>query len=149
MCNPFRAGWGGYGKYWPDSGYANGLQVERITERGDRRAGGSAAPGRRTHDLRPVPVRGQTGCREKPAIRAAWRLAMREKLSQPQAKRTYALRQCTVEPVFGIVKEAMGFRRFLTRGVASVSNEWRLVNLAYNFRRLHNLRRTMACCATG
>jgi len=132
-----------------DSGYANGLQVEQLQKQGIDVLVAVQAPGRRTHDLRPVPVRGQTGCREKPAIRAAWRLAMREKLSQPQAKRTYALRQCTVEPVFGIVKEAMGFRRFLTRGVASVSNEWRLVNLAYNFRRLHNLRRTMAYCATG
>ena len=44
-----------------------------------------------------------------------------------------------VEPVFGIVKEAMGFRRFLLRGLEEVEGEWALVALAYNCRRLNNL----------
>ena len=51
----------------------------------------------------------------------------------------YRLRQQTVEPVFGIIKEALGFRRFSLRGVAGVDLEWTLVCLAYNLRRLHRL----------
>jgi hypothetical protein len=46
----------------------------------------------------------------------------------------YKLRQQTVEPVFGIIKQAMGFRRFSLRWHAKVSLEW---ILAYNLKRLH------------
>ena len=45
-----------------------------------------------------------------------------------------------MEPVFGIVKEAMGFRRFLLRGLTKVEGEWALVTLAYNCKRLHRLK---------
>jgi transposase len=51
----------------------------------------------------------------------------------------YKLRQQTVEPVFGIIKEALGFRRFSLRGLAKVCLEWTLVTLAYNLKRLHRL----------
>lgn len=51
----------------------------------------------------------------------------------------YQLRQQTVEPVFGIIKEAMGFRRFLLRGLEKVSLEWTLVCVAYNMNRLHRM----------
>jgi hypothetical protein len=46
----------------------------------------------------------------------------------------YKLSKQTVEPVFGIIKQAMGFRRFSLRGHAKVSLEWKL---AYNLKRLH------------
>jgi len=49
----------------------------------------------------------------------------------------YKQRQQTVEPVFGIIKAALGFRRFHLRGLAKASLEWTLVTLAYNFKRLH------------
>ena len=45
----------------------------------------------------------------------------------------------TVEPVFGIIKSAMGFRHFLLRGKRKVALEWSLITLAYNFRRLARL----------
>jgi DDE family transposase len=48
----------------------------------------------------------------------------------------YKLRQQTVEPVFGIIKEALGFRRFSMRGSAKATLEWTLVCLAYNLKRL-------------
>jgi transposase len=51
----------------------------------------------------------------------------------------YKQRQQTVEPVFGILKAVLGFRRFLLRGTAKVSLEWTLVSLAYNLKRLHRL----------
>lgn len=46
-------------------------------------------------------------------------------------------RKSTVELVFGCIKEAMGFRRFLLRGIDKVRGEWALVCLAYNLRKLH------------
>ncbi|PIK73175.1 IS5/IS1182 family transposase, partial [Methylobacterium frigidaeris] len=51
----------------------------------------------------------------------------------------YRLRKQTVEPVFGIVKAAMGFRQFLRRGLAAVEAEWTLVALAYNAKRMARL----------
>jgi hypothetical protein len=49
----------------------------------------------------------------------------------------YKLRQQTVEPVFGIIKQAMRFRRFSLIGRSKVRLEW---NLAYNLKRLHIVR---------
>lgn len=48
----------------------------------------------------------------------------------------YRLRKQTVEPVFGQIKEGLGFRRFLMRGLEKVSQEWRLVCAAFNLRKL-------------
>jgi transposase len=64
---------------------------------------------------------------------------MRHRLKTGSGKALYKLRQQTVEPVFGIIKSAMGFRQFLLRGLEKVSLEWQLVCLAYNFRRLHRM----------
>ena len=47
----------------------------------------------------------------------------------------YRLRKQTVEPVFGQIKEAMGFRRFLLRGVSAVRIEWSLVCTARTLRK--------------
>jgi transposase len=64
---------------------------------------------------------------------------MRRKLISEEGKEIYRHRKMTVEPVFGIIKQAMGFRRFSFRGQEKVSKEWGLVCLAYNLRRLFNL----------
>ncbi len=53
---------------------------------------------------------------------------------------TYARRKQRVEPVFGIIKSVMGFREFLTRGLANVHGEWLLVCLAWNLKRMAVLR---------
>ena len=45
-----------------------------------------------------------------------------------------------MEPVFGIIKEIMGFRRFLLRGREKVSLEWLLVCVSYNLKRLFTLK---------
>ena len=68
-------------------------------------------------------------------------LAMAAKLRTPEGRKMYRRRSRTVEPVFGIIKAAMGFRQFLLRGLRKVTGEWNLVCLAYNFRRLHRLQR--------
>jgi hypothetical protein len=62
-------------------------------------------------------------------------------MSGEESKLLYRLRKQTVEPVFGIVKRAMGFRQFLLRGIEKVENEWQLVLCAYNLKRLAVLMR--------
>ena len=58
---------------------------------------------------------------------------------RPTGKSRYKKRQQTVEPVFGIVKSAIGFTRFHLRSIQNVATEWLLVALADNCRRLHRL----------
>ena len=57
---------------------------------------------------------------------------MRAKLGTESGRALYARRKTIVEPVFGQIKEARGFRRFLLRGLAKVRGEWRLVCLTHN-----------------
>ena len=66
--------------------------------------------------------------------------AMAHALKTARGKTLYALRKQTVEPVFGIIKETMGFRRFSLRGLQAVRGEWSLVTMAWNIKRLHVLR---------
>jgi len=65
---------------------------------------------------------------------------MKHALKTRAGKETYALRKQTVEPVFGIIKSVMKFRQFMLRGLANVKNEWTLVCLAWNLKRMAVLR---------
>ena len=65
---------------------------------------------------------------------------MKHTLKTQAGKKAYALRKQTVEPVFGIIKSVMKFRQFLLRGLANVRNEWTLVCLAWNLKRMAVLR---------
>jgi transposase len=66
--------------------------------------------------------------------------AMKHALKTKTGRAAYALRKQTVEPVFGIIKSVMGFRQFLLRGLENVQNEWTLVCLAWNLKRMAVLR---------
>jgi transposase len=65
--------------------------------------------------------------------------AMAHRLKTPEGRALYALRKHTPEPVFGIIKSALGFRQFLLRGLDNVRGEWNLVTMAYNVKRLFAL----------
>lgn len=65
---------------------------------------------------------------------------MKLRLNTVEGREIYRLRKCTVEPVFGIIKQILGFRQFLLRGLANVKGEWSLVCIAYNLKRLHSLK---------
>lgn len=65
---------------------------------------------------------------------------MKHTLKTKAGRAAYAKRKQTVEPVFGIIKSVMGFRQFLLRGLDNVRNEWTLVCLAWNFKRMAVLR---------
>ena len=68
---------------------------------------------------------------------AGLRDRMRRKTRTKKGRKVYARRKHVVEPVFGFIKQALGFRQFLLRGLEKVGPEWELVNLGYNLRRLH------------
>jgi hypothetical protein len=62
--------------------------------------------------------------------------AMAHRLKTPAGRALYALRKQTPEPVFGIIKSALGFRQFLLRGLAGARGEWSLVTMAWNIKRI-------------
>ena len=62
---------------------------------------------------------------------------MERKLRTKRGQEFYKKRKTIVEPVFGQIKEAMGFRQFLLRGLAKVKAEWDLVCLCHNLKKLH------------
>ena len=62
--------------------------------------------------------------------------AMAHQLKTRAGRDLYALRKQIPEPVFGVIKSAMGFRQFSLRGIEKVRGEWRLVTMAWNLKRM-------------
>jgi transposase len=119
-----------------DAGFASGEAVAKLEARQiEPLVALARTQPHRPYDFRPPPE-------PKPERRIAepWRLAMKIKLESAEGKARYKKRKQTVEPVFGIIKSAIGFTRFSLRGRQKVALEWLLIALAYNCRRLHNLR---------
>lgn len=120
-----------------DAGYAGEAVVEALEQRGiEPLISITRHSEPRPYDFRPAKIP------DKPLrkITAPWRLAMLEKLQTEQAKGKYRKRKSTVEPVFGIIKSILGFTRFQLRGLQKVKLEWNLITLAYNCKRLNNLK---------
>jgi transposase len=69
---------------------------------------------------------------------------MREVLATDGGKARYALRQTTVEPVFGQIKETRGIRRFRLRGLLNVASEWKLICATHNLLKLFRYRTALA-----
>ena len=65
---------------------------------------------------------------------------MAHRLTTRAGRTLYGLRKQTVEPVFGIIKQAMGWRRMSMRGLDAARGEWTLVAMAWNVKRLNVLR---------
>lgn len=66
---------------------------------------------------------------------------LKHRLKTVAGKAVYALRKSTVEPVFGIIKSALGFDTFHLRGFESVTGEWTLALIGWNLKRLHVLKK--------
>jgi transposase len=66
------------------------------------------------------------------AIRDPEHLQLREKLRTAQGRRIYQRRQAVVEPVFGVLKQQRGMRKFQRRGLEAVATEWIMAVIAYN-----------------
>lgn len=119
-----------------DAGYASGEAVAALRAKGvDPLVAVSRTQPQRPYDFRPPPDHA------KPArqIKEPWRIEMNAKLLSKEGSATYRLRKQTVEPVFGVIKSAMGFVRFSLRGFDKVKGEWSLVALAYNCKRMAKL----------
>src|SRR6185437_11014285 len=62
--------------------------------------------------------------------------AMRARIRQGGHRSRYRMRKYTVEPVFGHIKQARGFRQFLLRGIVQVRAEWAMICTAHNLAKL-------------
>ena len=69
---------------------------------------------------------------EAPEMPCTVQERMAAKVRTPEGKALYARRKVIAEPVFGPIKEARGFRRFLLRGLENIRGEWRLVCRPHN-----------------
>jgi transposase len=119
-----------------DAGYAGEQIVAALDARGiEPLIAVSRQQAERPYDFRPP----KKTTKPPPAITAPWRIAMQEKLQTDEAKNKYRKRKQTVEPVFGIIKSVLGFTRFHLRGIENVKNEWNLIALAHNCKRLSKL----------
>jgi len=129
-----------------DSGFYSDAAVRAVETKTDGTPSGVtvlAAVEKLSHhktlaDLLPQPEPPAPG----PAASAKEKMAHR--LKTAAGKALYKLRKQTVEPVFGIIKEVMGFRRFSLRGHAKVALEWTLVCVSYNLKRLFTLKNKAA-----
>ena len=105
-----------------DAGFANEANLVALKERGIT---GYLAPGRARHGE--ADAAGRRKVTKLPLMSA-----MAARLKRAGRRSRYRLRKQVVEPVFGQIKGARGFRRFLRRGLAKVCGEWRLVCLTHN-----------------
>ena len=86
------------------------------------------------HGERPGP------CPRGPLPTTATRVdRMTRKLHTKAGAAVYAARKAIVEPVFGQIKQARGFRQFLLRGLEKVQGEWSLVCTTHNILKLYRL----------
>lgn len=110
-----------------DAGYWSPEGVERAAK------GGSdlyISTKRGRHDSLPQDEPAQSPRGDDPRER------MRAKLSTPRGRAIYAKRKSTVEPVFGQIKGARGFRQFLLRGSYGAGGEWSLLCTCHNLLKL-------------
>lgn len=119
-----------------DAGFASGRAVADLRAQGvDPLVAIGRIQSHRPYDFRPPP---ETRARKR--LLEPWRIAMKARLETDDAKALYKRRKQTVEPVFGIIKSAMGFLHFHLRGLHNVAAEWTLTALAYNCRRIARLQ---------
>jgi len=123
-----------------DSGFYSEAAVAGVERGRDDQPGPLvyAATGRQPHgrSVEALEKRAEPPAPEPGASAGA---VMAHRLSTKAGRELYGLRKQSIEPVFGIIKAAMGFDRFSLRGLGNVRTEWTLVTLAYNLKRLFHL----------
>jgi hypothetical protein len=108
-----------------DAGYCSEANLQALA---DRNIDGYVASGRAKHA---TADNGKTG--------GPLTQAMRKKIDAGGFETPYRLRKQVVEPVFGQIKQARGFRQFLLRGVGKVRAEWAMICVAHNLCKLFTL----------
>jgi transposase len=109
-----------------DAGYCSTANLRTLSR---RRIKGYLATGRQKHGTKSATAK-------RPAKRGSLLARMTERLRRAGHRSRYRLRKQVVEPVFGQIKEARGFRQFLLRGLAKVEAEWAMICTAHNIRKL-------------
>jgi len=109
-----------------DSGFSTEANIEAMAE---RRINAYLPPGRSKHGQ--DHPGGDKTFKSKPLM-----AAMARKLKRGGRRSRYRLRKQVVEPVFGQIKQARGFRQFLLRGLKNVRAEWSLICTAHNLTKL-------------
>ena len=94
-----------------------------------RRIKGYIATGRQKHGSKSATAK-------RPAKPGSLLARMTSRLRRAGHRSRYRLRKQVVEPVFGQVKEARGFRQFLLRGIEKVKAEWAMICTVHNLRKL-------------
>lgn len=113
-----------------DAGYCSQANLLTLSR---RRIRGYVATGRQKHGTRSATT--------KRKLAAGTLVArMSAKLKRAGWRSRYRLRKQIVEPVFGHIKQARGFRQFLLRGIDKVKAEWALICTAHNLNKLARAR---------
>jgi len=114
-----------------DSGYCSEENLKYLAK---RRMAGFVATEKQKHGERNEP------CKRGPIPKDASRVErMKRKLKTKVGAAVYARRKCMVEPVFGQIKQARGFRQFLLRGLHKVRGEWALICMTHNLLKFHKI----------
>jgi transposase len=114
-----------------DSGYCSDENL-KILE--DKPIDVYIATGRQKHGKKTA------ACKRGPLPQGATRVdKMTRKLQRKAGAAVYAARKAIVEPVFGQIKQARGFRQFLTRGIKKVRGEWALMCATHNILKMYRL----------
>ena len=114
-----------------DNGYCSDENLKYLAR---NRMEGFVATGKQKHSQRREP------CKRGPLPREASRIErMERKLETKVGAAVYATRKWIVEPVFGQIKQARGFRQFLLRGIEKVRGEWALICMTHNILKFHKI----------
>ncbi|KAB2663340.1 IS1182 family transposase [Brucella tritici] len=109
-----------------DAGFATETNLAAMKE---RRIKSYLPPGRARHGE--AHAAGRRKLTKMPLMRE-----MAETLRRAGRHSRYRLRKQVVEPVFGQIKQARGFRQFLLRGLGQVRAEWAMICTAHNLLKL-------------
>lgn len=110
-----------------DTGFATEANLAAMAA---RRIAAYLSPGRIRHG-ETDPTAGRV-LKRKPLMQA-----MADTIRKAGRRSRYRLRKQVVEPVFGQIKQARGFRQFLLRGLQNVRGEWAMICTAHNLLKLH------------
>ena len=109
-----------------DAGYCSAANLRTLSR---RRIKGYIATGRQKHGAKSAATQRRT---KSGSLLA--RMTTRLKCAGHRSR--YRLRKQVVEPVFGQIKQARGFRQFLLRGIEKAKAEWAMICIAHNLRKL-------------
>ena len=109
-----------------DAGYCSAANLRTLSR---RRIKGYIATGRQHHGSKSATAK-------RPAKPGSLLARMTTRLRRAGHRSRYRLRKQVVEPVFGQIKQARGFRQFLLRGIEKVKAEWAMICTAHNLQKL-------------